>query len=67
MIVKELRLIGDFEVSQQVLNESDLKERLNIKQRAKLMRYLSALGIRFHTTPNGKIWTTLQAINETYF
>ena len=47
MIVKELRLIGDFEVSQQVLNESDLKERLNIKQRAKLMRYLSALGIRF--------------------
>ncbi|MCI4412136.1 MAG: hypothetical protein JHC38_10740 [Thiotrichales bacterium] len=50
-------------ISDQLLNESELMQKFEVGQRAKLREALSDLNIPFRILPNGKIFTTLSSIN----
>lgn len=47
----------------QILNESELMERLDIGQRSKLREALDAMLIPYKLLPSGKLFTTLSSIN----
>lgn len=50
-------------INDQLLNENDLMEKLEIKQRTKLREALEKLKVPYKLLPNGKIITSLSAFN----